>query len=252
MAGHSKWANIKHRKAAADAKKGKVFTRVSKELTIAARQGGGDPSANPRLRLAMQSARAANMANDKIQKAIQKGTGEIDGVNYEEYTYEGYAPCGVAIIVETVTDNKNRTVADVRHLFNKYGGSMGETNSVAWNFERKGVINISTANFSEDDMLEHVLESGAEDMSPTDGGYVVYTPLENFGQAQEYFEKLDGAEIGEAKTEFVANTMANIDSASDARRVMKFLEAFEDCDDVQNIYSNFEISDDVAAELEND
>ncbi len=249
MAGHSKWANIKHRKAAADAKKGKVFTRVSKELTIAARQGGGDPSGNPRLRLAMQSARAANMSNDKIQKAVQKGTGEIEGVNYEEYTYEGYAPNGVAIIVECVTDNKNRTVADVRHLFNKYGGSMGETNSVAWNFERKGVFMVATQ-FGEDDMLMHVLEAGAEDMNATDDGYVVYTPLAAFSQTQEYFDKAEGIEISEAKTEFIANTMSKIEEANVARKVMRFLEAFEECEDVQNIYSNFEITDAVAAELE--
>ncbi len=250
MAGHSKWANIKHRKAAADAKRGKVFTRVSKEIMIAARQGGGDVSANPRLRLAVQNARAANMSNDKIQKAIQKGTGDMDGVSYEEYTYEGYAPCGVAVIVETVTDNKNRTVSDVRHIFSKYGGNLGETNSVAWNFERKGSITIAGEGLDEDSVLEHVLEAGADDMTDAGDDFIVYTSPATLQQVQSYFEQQEGVVIKEVKSDLMPNTPQTIESIDDAKRVIKFLDAIEDNEDVQNVYSNFDPSDEVAAALE--
>ena len=153
MSGHSKWANIKHRKAAQDSKKGKVFTRIAKEIAIAAREGGGDPDMNPRLRLAMQNGRAENMPNENIKRAIQKGTGELEGANYEEITYEGYAPCGVAVIVETVTDNRNRTFSELRSTFSKQGGNLGEPGSVAWNFQRKGVVTVTTNNLTEEEMF---------------------------------------------------------------------------------------------------
>ncbi len=248
MAGHSKWANIKHRKAAADAKKGKVFTRISKEISIAAKNGGGDPDNNPRLRLAMTSARKANMSNDKITHAIKKGTGELDGQSYDELTYEGYAPHGVALIVETVTDNKNRTIADVRHCFNKYGGSLGETNSVAWNFSRKGTITIAKNDLTEDDILEHVLESGAEDFTPTDDTYIVLCGTEEFNDVQEYFNNTD-LDVQEAKTDLIPGTTVNIDSVDAAKKVIKFLDKMEELDDVQNVYSNFEIDDAIAEQL---
>lgn len=248
MAGHSKWANIKHRKAAADAKKGKVFTRISKEISIAAKNGGGDPDNNPRLRLAMTSARKANMSNDKITHAIKKGTGELDGQSYDELTYEGYAPHGVALIVETVTDNKNRTIADVRHCFNKYGGSLGETNSVAWNFSRKGTITIAGEGLNEDSVLEHVLESGAEDFTATDDAYVVYCSTEDFNDVQEYFSN-SGLDVREAKTDLVPGTTVNIDTVEAAKKVIKFLDMMEELDDVQNVYSNFEIDDAIAEQL---
>ncbi len=189
MSGHSKWANIKHRKGRQDAKRGKVFTRIAKEITIAAREGGGDPDINPRLRLAMQNGRAVNMPSDNITRAIKKGTGEIEGVNYEEHTYEGYAPNGVAVILETVTDNKNRTVAEIRSKFVKMGGNLGETNSVAWNFDRKGVITVKTGGISEDDFLDHVLASDAEDMEYDAETTRVITPMENFAVANKYFEE---------------------------------------------------------------
>jgi YebC/PmpR family DNA-binding regulatory protein len=249
MAGHSKWANIKHRKGRQDAIRGKMFTRLAKELTISAREGGGDPDMNPRLRLAVANARSNNMPNDNITRAIKKGTGEIEGVSYEEYTYEGYGPNGVAAIVETVTDNKNRTVADIRSLFGKLGGNMGETNSVSWNFERKGVINLKSNGLSEDDLMEHVLEAGAEDMEYDEEMSRVICAMSDFGTVSKYFEDSD-LEISESKLEYIPQNTVKIDSLDIAQKVMKFMDTFEDHDDVQNIYTNADISDSIAEQLD--
>jgi YebC/PmpR family DNA-binding regulatory protein len=248
MAGHSKWANIKHKKGKADAKKGKVFTRISKEITISSREGGGDPDGNPRLRLAIQNARAVNMPNDNITKAIKKGTGEIEGVNYEEITYEGYAPNGVAVILETVTDNRKRTVSEIRALMTKLGGNLGESNSVAWNFERKGVISIKTNGKTEDELFELVLEAGADDLEFDEDSRIICA-MENFAIVNKFFEE-QKFEIIEAKLEYIAKNIVNISSVEDAKKVMKFIDAFEDHDDVQNVFSNFEIEDAIAEQLE--
>lgn len=250
MAGHSKWANIKHRKAATDAKRGKVFTRIAKELTVSARVGGGDPAANPRLRLAMQSARAANMSSDTIKRAIQKGTGEIEGVSYDEITYEGYGICGVAMLIEAVTDNKNRAVAEIRNILSKNNGSLGETGSVAWNFERKGVIYLADTNASEETMLEHVLESGADDMEKNEDGFVIYCPFDGFAQGIRYFEE-HNFDVKESKVEYIPNTTITISDEADARKLLRLVEALEDHDDVQNVFANFELDDSLMAVLEN-
>jgi YebC/PmpR family DNA-binding regulatory protein len=250
MAGHSKWANIRHKKGKADAKRGKVFTRISKEITISAREGGGDPSANPRLRLAMDNARSANMPSDNIQRAIQRGTGELEGVSYEEITYEGYAPNGVAVIVETVTDNRNRTIAEMRHIFNKYGGSLGEANSVAWNFTRKGSITVKNPNnLGEEELLDVVLEAEADDVQVNEDTFTVLCDPSILAQCRNYLEE-NNYDIAESKFDFIPKTTVNLETANDARKVVKFMDVLEDSDDVQDIFANFDIADSIAAELE--
>ncbi len=251
MSGHSKWANIKHRKGRQDAKRGKIFTRIAKEITISARDGGGDPEMNPRLRLAIQSARAVNMPSDNINRAIKKGTGELEGSNYEELTYEGYAPLGVAVIVETVTDNKVRTVAEVRQVFNKYNGNMGESNSVMWNFGRKGAFTFNTNGKSEDELFETVIEAGAEDLEFDEESSRIICPMEEFNSVNKYLSEKQ-FDVTEGKLEYIPSNFAPITSVDDARKVMKFIDAMEDLDDVQNVYSNFDIPDDIMEELEND
>ncbi len=245
MSGHSKWANIKHRKGRQDAIRGKVFTRIAKEITIAAREGGGDVGANSRLRLAVANGRSVNMPNENITRAIKKGTGELEGVQYLEITYEGYAPNGVAVIVETVTDNRNRTVSDVRSLFGKLGGNLGELNSVAWNFERKGVVSIKTNGKSEDFLLEHVLESGAEDLEYDEDISRIISSMADFGSVYKYFED-NKFDIGESRLEFIAQNIMRIDNIDDAKKVLRCIDAFEDNDDVQNVYHNMEIDDSIA------
>jgi len=247
MSGHSKWANIKHKKAAQDAKKGKIFTRLGKEITIAAREKGGDVEMNPRLRLAVQNAKAANMPSDNIKRAIQKGTGELAGVNYEEHIFEGYAPMGVAIILETVTDNKNRTYSEIKSQFSKLGGNLGETNSVAWNFDRKGVITIKTNEMSEEEILELVLEAGAEDMEYDEETSRVICAKDDFGDVNKYFNDKN-IELEESKLEYIPKNTVKIDNPEDARKVLKFIDHFEEHDDVQNVFSNFEMSEEVMEE----
>jgi YebC/PmpR family DNA-binding regulatory protein len=249
MSGHSKWANIKHRKGRQDAKRGKVFTRLAKEITIAAREGGGDVDANPRLRLAVMSARAVNMPSDNIQRAIKRGTGEIEGITYEELTYEGYAPAGVAVICEVVTDNKNRTVAELRSQFGKLGGTLGESNSVMWNFDRKGVVTVKTAGISEDTMLEHILDSGADDMEYDEESTRILSAMENFGLVNKYCEEKK-FERTEAKLEYIAKSVVKVESIIDARKVLKFIETMEEHEDIQNIYANFEIDDEMMEKIE--
>lgn len=248
MSGHSKWANIKHRKGKQDAKRGKVFTRLAKEITISARDGG-DADSNSRLRLAVANARAVNMPSDNIQRAIKKGTGELEGGNYFEVTYEGYAPGGVAVIVETVTDNKNRTLPEVRSTMSKYGGSMAENNAVAWNFERKGVITINTAGKTEDELFEELMESGADDLDYDEESTRIICAMENFAIVNKYFESKQ-FEITEAKLEYLPKQILNITDLTEAQRVMKFIDTLEDLDDVQNVFSNFEIDDSIADQLE--
>ncbi len=241
MSGHSKWATIKRKKAALDAKKGKIFTKLIKEITIAARQGSGDPDGNPRLRLAIDNAKSQNMPADNIERAIKKATGELEGVAYHELTYEGYGPAGVAILVEVATDNKNRTVAEVRHIFSKHGGSMGETGSVAWMFDRKGIITIPKQGKTEDDILSIVLDAGADDLQTEDDFFEISTSLENFESVRKTLLQ-NNLQIENASIQWVAKNQISV-SGEDAEKVMKLIDAIEDCDDVQNVYTSADLAD---------
>ncbi|BDQ03795.1 YebC/PmpR family DNA-binding transcriptional regulator [Ignavibacterium sp.] len=241
MSGHSKWATIKRKKAALDAKKGKIFTKLIKEITIAARQGGGDPAGNPRLRLAIDNAKSENMPAENIERAIKKATGELEGVTYHELTYEGYGPAGVAMLVEVATDNKNRTVAEVRHIFSKHGGSLGETGSVAWMFERKGVITIPKQDKSEDDILAIVLDAGADDLQTEEEFYEITTSIENFEPVRKALQE-NNLKVDNASLQWIAKNTIEV-KGEDAEKVMKLIEALEDCDDVQNVYSNADIDE---------
>jgi YebC/PmpR family DNA-binding regulatory protein len=241
MSGHSKWSTIKRKKGAADAKRGKLFTKLIKEITIAAREGGGDPNGNPRLRLAIDNAKFANMPADNIERAIKKATGELQGVTYHELTYEGYGPGGVAILVDVATDNKNRTVAEVRHLFSRHSGSLGETGSVAWMFEKKGIITLPAQNKSEEDVLDIILEAGAEDLQKDEGFFEITAPIESFEQVRKALIN-SKIEIENAALQWISkNTISS--SGEDAEKVLKLIEALEDCDDVQNVYSNADIDE---------
>jgi YebC/PmpR family DNA-binding regulatory protein len=241
MSGHSKWHSIKHKKAATDAKRGKIFTRHIRELTFAARSGGGDPESNAALRHAIEGAKSVNMPADNIKKAIQRGTGEIEGVNYEGITYEGYGPGGVAILVETLTDNKNRTVAEVRHCFGKYGGNLGESGCVAWMFSKKGLILIAKDVIDEDELMEVALDNGAEDMKTEDDNYEISTTLEDFhAVAQAVNDK--NIETISAEIAMLPSTYVKLEGKQ-AQSMLKLLEKLEDLDDVQNVWSNFDISE---------
>lgn len=241
MSGHSKWATIKRKKAATDAARGKVFTKIIKEITIAARDGGGDPDGNPRLRLAIQNAKSSNMPQDNITRAIKKGTGELEGVRYEEITYEAYAPHGIAMMIESVTDNKNRTVAELRHAISKTNGNLGESGSVAWMFERKGVVNVEKENVKEDELMEVILDAGADDLK-SDGDYFeVITALEKFEPVRKAIEDKN-YKIESASLQFVAKDLLEI-SGKNAEEVIKCIEAAEDNDDVQNVYTNADFKD---------
>ncbi|NOZ13812.1 MAG: YebC/PmpR family DNA-binding transcriptional regulator [Acidobacteria bacterium] len=245
MSGHSKWANIKHKKGREDAKRGKIFTRLIKEITIAARIGGGDESANPRLRTAIAAGKAANMPADNIKRAIMKGTGELEGVSYEEATYEGYGPGGVAIIVECLTDNRNRTTPEIRHLFGKYNGNLGENGSVSWMFNRKGYITIEKEKIDEEKLFDIVVENGGEDVQDEGETWGVYTDVENFEKVREALEKA-GVEMQEASLAMIPTTTARVEGKK-LQSVMKLLDAFEEHDDVQNVWSNMDFDE---AELE--
>lgn len=238
MSGHSKWATIKRKKGALDAKRGKIFTKIIREITVAARIGGGDQESNPRLRSAIQAAKAVNMPNDNINRGIQKGTGELPGVVYDEITYEGYGPFGVAVIVETATDNKNRTVADVRHAFSKHGGNLGENGCVGWMFDKKGVILVSKEGIDEDDLMMTALEAGAEDVVAEEEGYSVTTSPEEFEAVNKAIEELE-ATIESAEVSLVPSNTVNI-SAEQEESLLKMLDMLEDIDDVQNVHSNYE------------
>ena len=245
MSGHSKWHSIRHKKAIVDAKRGKIFTKLIKEVTVSARLGGGDIEANPRLRSAVQAAKDSNMPQENIKRAIMKGTGELPGVNYESVTYEGYGPGGVAVFVECLTDNKNRTVADIRHSFAKHGGNLGETGSVNWMFNRKGYFSISKGAASEDDLLDIVLEAGAEDLQSEDDSYQVYTSFEQFEAVRKALEAAQ-VELSVSELTMVPSTEVNLEGKV-AARMLKLMEMLEDHDDVQHAYANFDIDE---AEME--
>ncbi len=241
MAGHSKWANIQHRKKAVDAKRGKIFTRVNRELTVAAREGGSDADANPRLRLAIQNAKAANMPKDTIERTIKKATGELEGVSYEEIRYEGYAQGGVAVMIDTLTDNRNRTVAEVRHAFSKHGGNLGTDGSVAYLFDKVGVVNFEPGT-SEDAVMEVALEAGADDVVAEDDG-----SIEVLASPEAYADvvlAMEEAGLSPANSEVTmrASTEVELDVET-GRKVLKFLDILEDLDDTQAVYSNADIPD---------
>jgi YebC/PmpR family DNA-binding regulatory protein len=242
MSGHSKWATTKRKKAVIDAKRGKIFTKLIKEITIAAREGGGDPAGNPRLRLAIDNAKAANMPADNIDRAIKKATGELEGVTYHELTYEGYAPAGIAVVVEVATDNKNRTVAEVRHVFSKYGGTMGETGSVAWMFDRKGVITLPKQNKTEDELMEISLDAGADDLQTEDEFFLIQTSLESFEPVRKALVD-QNLTIENASLQWVAKNLVPV-KGEDAEKVLKLLDMMEDNDDVQNVFTNADFIED--------
>lgn len=241
MSGHSKWATIKRKKAATDAARGKVFTKIIKEITIAARDGGGDPDGNPRLRLAIQSAKASNMPQDNITRAIKKGTGELEGVKYDEITYEGYAPGGIAMLIESVTDNKNRTVAELRHIISKNNGSLGESGSVGWMFDRKGVVNVEKPGVSEDELMELILDAGADDLKTEGDFFEVVSSMENFERVRKAIED-KGYKIESASLQYIARDLIAVDPAK-VDEIIRCIEAVEDNDDVQNVYTNADFPD---------
>ncbi len=238
MSGHSKWATIKRKKAVLDSKRGKIFTKLIKEITIAAR-AGGDVNGNPRLRLAVDNAKAQNMPLDNIDRAIKKATGELEGVIYHELTYEGYGPAGIAVVVEVATDNKNRTVAEVRHLFSKNGAGMGETGSVAWMFDRKGIITLPAEGKKEDDVMEIVLEAGADDLTTEEDFFEVATTIESFETVRRALVDKSFT-IENASLQWIAKNLIEV-KGEDAEKVVKLIESLEDLDDVQNVYSNADI-----------
>jgi YebC/PmpR family DNA-binding regulatory protein len=240
MSGHSKWSTIKHKKGAADAKRGKIFTRIIKEMTIAARLGGGDPDGNPRLRAAVAEAKANNMPKDNIDRAIKRGTGEIEGVTYEEVTYEGYGVGGVAVIVEALTDNGNRTTPEIRHMFEKCGGNLGTPGSVKFQFDKKGYFAIEKDAVDEEKLMEVALEAGADDLQTDDpDAYEIYTAPEAFEAVRQALEK-NKIPTAEAKLGMIPTTWVSVDEQK-AKQVMRLLEMLDDHDDVQNVWSNFDI-----------
>jgi len=239
MSGHSKWSTIKHKKAAKDAKKGKIFTKLIKEITVAARIGGGDVNANPRLRTALITARSNSMPNDNIDRAIKKGTGELEGVSYEEIQYEGYGPGGAAIIAQVLTDNKNRTVSEIRRLFSKHGGNLGETGCVGWMFDKKGVIGIDRSAIDEDRLVGIVLEVGAEDVRDEDDLFEVVTPPEEFEKVKERLEQ-EKIPLASAQVTLVPKNTVTVD-AKHVEQILKLTEELEDHDDVQSVSANFNI-----------
>lgn len=246
MSGHSKWSTIRHKKGAADAKRGKIFSKLIKEITVAARMGGGDPGANPRLRTAVAAAKAENMSKDNIERAIKKDTGELEGVSYEESTYEGYGPGGAAVLVESLTDNKNRAVADIRHIFNKNGGNLGENGCVAWMFEKKGYIAVEKSVVDEDTLMETALEAGAEDFREDDGNFEVIASAEEFEAVKEAVES---AEISYIVAEVTMLPQSTADlKGKEAQQMVRLMEALDDCEDVQKVYTNADIPDEVVEE----
>jgi len=248
MSGHSKWSTIKHKKGAADAKRGKIFTKIIKEITVAARIGGGDVEGNSRLRQAIALAKTENMPKDNIEKAIKKGTGELaGGAAYEEVVYEGYGPGGVAVLVEVMTDNKNRTVAEIRHIFSKHGGNLGENGCVAWMFEKKGSIVFSKDDVDEDHLMEYALEAGAEDVVESESEYEVITEPNTF---EEVRTAMDDAKINYilAEISMIPQNTVKLEE-SKAGQMLKLMEKMEDNDDVQNVYANFDIPDEIMEKL---
>ncbi len=248
MSGHNKWSSIKHKKAKVDAQRGRIFTRLIKEITVAARMGGGDEESNPRLRAAVAAAKAANMPSANIERAIKRGTGELPGVTYEEATYEGYGPGGAALLIETLTDNKNRTVADLRHILSKHNGNLGESGSVAWIFEKKGVITIKGEGLSEDDVMMAVLDAGAEDIKADGENFEVLTAPEDFDAVKQAVEEA-GFPIESAEVTMYPKSTVKLEGKH-AEQMLKLMDALDEHDDVQNVYSNFDIDVSVMEQFE--
>ena len=248
MSGHSKWSKIKRKKSVTDQKRGKIFTQIIKEITIAARMGGGDPKGNPRLRLAIEKAKSENMPTENIKRAIQKGTGELPGTVYEDVTYEGYGPGGVALIIESVTDNKNRTVSEIRHILERGNGKLGAANSVAWMFHRKGLIHISRSNYDENELLSIILEAGAEDMKTDDDVYEITSAPEGFETVRQILETR-GVKLEDAEIRLIPENIAKVEG-KEAEHILKLMETLEEHEDVQHVYANFDIDEKVLASLQ--
>jgi YebC/PmpR family DNA-binding regulatory protein len=246
MSGHSKWHSIKHKKGALDAKRGRMFTKLIKEITIAARIGGGDAEGNPRLRKAIQDAKAVNMPADNIKRAVQKGTGELEGGQIEEIMYEGYGPGGVAMLVEVVTDNRNRTVSEIRHVFSKNGGNMGESGSVSWMFHKKGYIGVDKSKADEDTLMTLAIDAGADDFQSDESSYEIYTAPEAFDRVLNAI-KGKGIETLSAEVSMIPQTQVKVEGKT-AQQVLKLMEALDDHDDVQHVYANFDIEESELAE----
>ena len=247
MSGHSKWSTIKHKKAAMDAKRGKIFTKLIKEITVSARLGGKELEGNPRLRTAVAAARNANMPQDNIDRAILKGVGELEGVTYDEVTYEGYALGGVAVLIQVVTDNRNRTVAELRHIFSKSGGNLAEAGAVAWMFEKKGIVLVDREKAVEDELMELVLEAGAEDLTMESNHFVVATADESLDEVRDFLTEQGVAILSAERTMIPQSTVAV--AADNARQILTLMDSLDDHDDVQNVYSNFAIPDSVLEEV---
>jgi YebC/PmpR family DNA-binding regulatory protein len=246
MSGHSKWSTIKRKKAAIDSKRGKIFTKLIKEITVAAREGGGDPEANPRLRLAVDNARAQNMPSDNVEKAIKRGTGELEGVSYVRVTYEGYGPGGVALFIECLTDNENRTVASIRHLLSRNGGNLGVDGSTAWMFDPRGQILIDASSHEEDELLLAAIDAGAEDVAPEGDFYRVTTPFTAFQAVQDALHAA-GVEFEEAEIAMIPKSTVPVDGPT-AGKLLKLLDALEDDEDVQRVAANFDIPEEILAQ----
>jgi len=247
MSGHSKWSSIKRKKGKADAERGKVFTKLIREITVVAREGGGDPEANARLRSAIAAAKAANMPADNIKKAVMKGTGELPGVSYETANYEGYGPGGVAVLVDVLTDNKNRTVAEIRHLFTKNGANLGEAGCVGWMFQKRGYITVPKENATEEDLLEIIVEAGAQDMEVGTDYYEITTPFIEFEKVRKALES-KSIPIEDAEITMVPQTTVKLEGKH-AEQMLRLMEAIEDHDDVQNVYANFDIEEEIMEKL---
>jgi len=243
MAGHSKWANVKHRKAAVDAKRGKIFTRILREVTVATRLGGGDPDANPRLRSAIAEARSNNVPNDNIERALKKGTGELEGGSIEEIVLEGYGPGGVAVLVEAVTDNRNRTVSEIRHQFARHGGSLGESGCVAWMFDRKGFFSLAKESLGEEELMELALELGVDDFAIEDDHYELYTSMDDYLRVREELESR-GLELSAKELSMIPQSYVEV-GEDKAPQVLRLMDALEDQEDTQNVWANFDIDESV-------
>lgn len=248
MSGHSKWSTIKRKKGANDAKRGKIFTKLIKEITIAAKMGGGDPEGNPRLRSAITVAKSENMPKENIDRAIKKGTGDLGGAVYEEILYEGYGPGGVAVLVETMTDNKNRTVADIRHFFAKSGGNLGESGCVAWMFDKKGTISVDKAGVNEEQLVDVALEAGAEDVVEEEDSFQIITAPESFNDVVDQLEK-GKIKFAEATLSMVPKNTIEVTEEKAARSLLRLLDNLEDHDDVQKVHANFDITDELMDQL---
>ncbi len=245
MSGHSKWSSIKHKKGATDARRGKIFSKLIKEITVAARLGGGDPATNPRLRAAIQAAKSENMPKDNIERAIKRGTGELEGVSYEESVYEGYGPGGAAIFIESLTDNKNRAVADIRHIITKAGGNLGTSGCVAWMFEKKGYIVVEGNAVDEDTLMEIAIDAGAEDVREDNGNYEIITAVQDFETVKSAIDNMSIPYI-DAEITMLPQSTVNL-KGKDAEQIVKLMETLEDCDDVQKVYTNADIPEELIA-----